>query len=64
MVRMRRAAATFGLVLFPIVALACSFGGGPTADPAKVFSDDWQLADADRQDLGDAPRRPRDRADR
>jgi hypothetical protein len=37
MVRMRRAAATVGLVLLPIVALACSFGGGPTADPAKVL---------------------------
>jgi len=39
MVRMRRAAASFGLVLLPIVVLACSFGGGPTADPAKVLQD-------------------------
>ena len=33
MVRTRRAAAAFGFVLLPIVAFACSFGGGPTADP-------------------------------
>jgi len=39
MVRTRRAAAALGLVLLPIIALACSFGGGPTADPAKVLQD-------------------------
>ncbi|MEP7022413.1 MAG: alpha/beta hydrolase [Actinomycetota bacterium] len=27
----------------------CVVGVAPTADPAKVFSDDWQLADNDRQ---------------
>ena len=39
MVRMRRAAAALGLLLLPIVILACSFGSGPTADPAKVIRD-------------------------
>src|SRR6202171_1782106 len=39
MVRTRRAPAVFGLVLLPIVALACSLGGGPPADPAKVLRD-------------------------
>jgi lipoprotein LprG len=39
MVRMRPAAAALGLVLLPILALSCSFGGGPTADPVKVLHD-------------------------
>jgi lipoprotein LprG len=39
MVRMRRAAAAHGLLLLPIVILACSFGSGPTTDPAKVIRD-------------------------
>jgi lipoprotein LprG len=38
MVRMRRARAVLGLVLLPLVALACSVGGGPMADPAKVLT--------------------------
>ena len=39
MVRTRRAPAVFGLVLLPLFALSCSFGGGPTADPAQVLRD-------------------------
>jgi hypothetical protein len=39
MVRTRRTVAVVGLVLLPIVALACSLGGGPTADPAKVLQE-------------------------
>jgi LppX_LprAFG lipoprotein len=36
--RTRQAARAAGLVLLPALLLACSFGGGPTADPAKVLS--------------------------
>jgi len=39
MVRMRRAAAAVGLALLPILVAACSTGGGPPADPAKVLAD-------------------------
>jgi hypothetical protein len=39
MVRTRRAAAIIGLALLPILAVACSLGGGPTADPVKVLGD-------------------------
>jgi len=39
MVRTRRMAAVLGLVLLPIVAFACSLGGGPTADPSRVLRD-------------------------
>lgn len=34
----RRAAQAAGLALLPLLLLACSLGGGPTADPAKVLS--------------------------
>lgn len=38
MLSTRRSAAAAGLLLLPALLLACSFGGGPTADPAKVLS--------------------------
>ena len=38
MVRIRLAPAVVGLVL-PLLVFACSLGGGPTADPAKVLRD-------------------------
>src|ERR1700716_3323310 len=39
MVRTRRMKAVLGLVLLSLLAVACSFGGGPTADPVKVLKD-------------------------
>jgi hypothetical protein len=39
MVRMRLAAHAAGLPLLALLLLACSFGGGPTADPVKVLHD-------------------------
>ena len=39
MVRTRRTASAVGLFLGSLLLFACSFGGGPAADPARVLGD-------------------------
>jgi len=39
MVRTPRAGAGLAILLCPLLLFACSFGGGPAADPAKVLAD-------------------------